>query len=94
MTLTDGEKRGVRPAETKRNAKSLSIAESDVRAASVLHHCAMLADGWASILCVLPPAEGLALATKHEVAARLLIARGHSGLTERLTPALAAMLSD
>lgn len=59
---------------------------------SVLHQSAMLADAWATALTVLGPAAGLALATHHAIAARLIVGGAESA--ERITPALAAMIDE
>jgi thiamine biosynthesis lipoprotein len=58
---------------------------------SVLHDRAMLADAWATALTVLGPDEGFALATERHLAARFLC-RADGGISERITPALQAMI--
>ena len=55
---------------------------------SVLASDCMSADAWATALTVLGPAEGIALAAREGLAARIVTANGH----EILSPALAAML--
>lgn len=60
--------------------------DNDVRSVSVIHESAMLADAWATALTVLGPDEGLRLATKHDIAARIVTTG------ETLTPALRRML--
>lgn len=66
-------------------------SESGVACVSVLHDQAMLADAWCTVLSVLSPDEGLALAEREGLAARLL-ATTKKGLEERLTPAFQALL--
>lgn len=61
-------------------------AITGIRSVSVIHHCAMLADAWATALTVLGPEEGLALATREHLAARIVADR------EIISPALAEML--
>jgi len=61
-------------------------AEGGLRSVSVIHHSAMLADAWATALTVLGPDEGLALASREGLAARLI------GDDERLSPELLRML--
>nr|WP_137786667.1 FAD:protein FMN transferase [Sphingomonas sp. 3P27F8] len=63
---------------------------NDVIAASVVATSATDADAWASALVVLGASAGLALATRHHIAARLVLDDG----AERLSPALHAMLAD
>jgi len=60
---------------------------------SVIAATALQADAWATALTVLGPEQGLDHATRHSVAARILVVReGRS--REILTPALLAMLDD
>lgn len=61
-------------------------AITGIRSVSVIHQCAMLADAWATALTVLGPEEGLALATREHLAARIVADR------EIISPALAEML--
>lgn len=63
-------------------------ATSGIVSASVIAPTAAAADGWATALTVLGE-EGLALAERHGIAARIVGANG-----EVLTPALQAMLED
>ncbi|WP_176590124.1 FAD:protein FMN transferase [Sphingobium sp. EM0848] len=63
----------------------------NVASVTVLHESAMLADAWATAITILGPERGMALATRHGLAA-MLIRRTETGGTEYLTPALAAML--
>jgi thiamine biosynthesis lipoprotein len=51
----------------------------------------MRADAYATALTVMAPDAALAFATAHGLAA-MILARGPSGLEERLSPALSAML--
>ncbi len=60
---------------------------NDMIAASVIARTAAEADGWASALCVLGGAAGLALAERHGIAARLMTRDG-----ELLSAALRAMI--
>ncbi|MEJ7927413.1 FAD:protein FMN transferase [Sphingobium sp. AN641] len=64
---------------------------NDVASVSVLHESAMFADAWATAITVLGPDEGMAVATRHGLAA-ILIRREGSGAREYMTPTLAAML--
>ena len=61
-------------------------AITGVRSVSVTHQTAMLADAWATALTVLGSEEGLALATREHLAARIVADR------EIISPALAEML--
>lgn len=63
----------------------------DVASVTVLHESAMLADAWATAITVLGHERGMALATRHGLAA-CLIRRMEGGGQEYMTPALAAML--
>ena len=62
-----------------------------VAAVTVLHASAMLADAWATAITILGPDRGMTLATRHGLAARLIL-RTDDGAREYMTPALAAML--
>lgn len=62
-----------------------------VASVTVLHESAMLADAWATAITVVGHDRGMALATRHGLAARLVRREGDRGL-EYMTPALAAML--
>lgn len=64
---------------------------NDVASVTVLHDSAMLADAWATAITILGPDRGMALATRHGLAA-CLIRRDGAGGVEYMTPALAAML--
>jgi thiamine biosynthesis lipoprotein len=58
---------------------------------TVLAKDCMSADAWATALTVMAPDAALAFAAEHGLAA-LIVSRGPSGLEERLSPALQAML--
>jgi thiamine biosynthesis lipoprotein len=62
-----------------------------VASATVLHPSCMLADAWATALTVLGPDEGMALAAREGLAARLIV-REHFGYREILSPKLDDML--
>ena len=63
----------------------------DVASVTVLHDSAMMADAWATAITVMGQQRGMALATRHGLAARLVRRDGGRGI-EYMTPALAAML--
>lgn len=58
---------------------------------TVLAKDCMSADAWATALTVMPPDKALAFAAEHGLAV-LIISQGVTGLEERLSPALQAML--
>lgn len=58
---------------------------------TVLAKDCMSADAWATALTVMAPDAALAFASEHDLAA-LIVSRAGSGLEERLSPALQAML--
>lgn len=58
---------------------------------TVLAKDCMSADAWATALTVMGPDAALAFAARHDLAA-LIVSRGATGLEERLSPALQAML--
>ncbi|CAM8643233.1 FAD:protein FMN transferase [Sphingobium cupriresistens] len=62
-----------------------------VASVTVLHDSAMMADAWATAITVMGADRGMALATRHDLAARL-VQRTGDGAQEYMTPALAAML--
>lgn len=62
-----------------------------VASVTVLHEHAMLADAWATTITVMGPAQGMALATRHALPARLVL-RTDDGAQEYMTPALTRML--
>jgi thiamine biosynthesis lipoprotein len=62
---------------------------------TVVHPQCMAADAWSTALTVLGPSEGLAMAERHGLAARL-VARADDGAacTEWISSAMRAMLDD
>ena len=93
---TSGDYRRFREAEGARLSHSMDPAAgapifNDVASVTVLHDNAMWADAWATAITVLGHDAGMALATRHDIAA-CLIRRVEGGGQEYLTPALAAML--
>lgn len=66
--------------------------ENGVVSATILHSSCMMADAWATALTVLGPDEGMALAGREDLAARLIVRDG-SAHRELLSPRLEAMLS-
>lgn len=62
-----------------------------VAGVTVLHDSAMLADAWATAITILGHDQGMALATRHGLAARLIL-RTEDGVREYMTPALVEML--
>ena len=64
---------------------------SGVASVTVLHDSAMMADAWATAITIMGPDAGMKLATRHNLAARLVL-RASQGAQEYMTPALAAML--
>ena len=81
---------GIRLSHSIDPARGVPIA-NDVAAVTVLHESAMLADAWATAITVMGHDRGMALATRHGLAARL-VRRGETRPNEYMTPALAAML--
>ncbi|NML09561.1 FAD:protein FMN transferase [Sphingobium sp. AR-3-1] len=93
---TSGDYRRFRIADGARLSHSIDPATgapiaAGVASVTVLHDSAMLADAWATAITVLGPDKGMALATRHDLAARLVL-RMDDGAQEYMTPALAAML--
>lgn len=93
---TSGDYRRFRVDDDRRLSHSIDPATgmpiaNDVASVSVLHESAMMADAWATAITVLGHEGGMALATRHGIAARL-IRREDDGGQEYMTPALAAML--
>lgn len=93
---TSGDYRRFRIADGARLSHSIDPATgapiaAGVASVTVLHDSAMLADAWATAITVLGPDKGMALATRHDLAARLAL-RMDDGAHEYMTPALAAML--
>ncbi len=58
---------------------------------SVLHQSCMLADAYATALMVMGPNQGMAFATRSNLAARFVATAEHS-YAETLSPAFAEML--
>lgn len=81
---------GARLSHSIDPAAGAPIAEG-VASVTVLHDSAMLADAWATAITVMGPDRGMALATSHNLAARLIL-RTNAGAQEYMTPKLAAML--
>jgi len=84
------EHEGRRYAHTLDPATAAPVTHSTV-SVTVLHPECLRADAYATALTVMPPDAALAFATAHGLAA-LILAQGPTGLEERLSPALAAML--
>ncbi|WP_211109867.1 FAD:protein FMN transferase [Azospirillum oleiclasticum] len=81
---------GVRYAHTLDPRAGRPVANR-LASVTVLHPSCMWADAFATALTVLGPEEGMAFAGDRDLAALFLI-RTETGLEERLTPALMAML--
>ena len=93
---SSGDYRRFREEDGKRLSHSMDPATgapiaNDVASVTVLHDSAMLADAWATAITVLGHERGMALATHHGLAARLIRREG-DGAKEYMTPALAEML--
>ncbi|RJG55635.1 FAD:protein FMN transferase [Sphingobium terrigena] len=71
-------------------ARGTPIA-AGVASVTVLHDSAMQADAWATTITVLGADQGMTLATRHALPARLVLRTG-DGAQEYMTPVLAAML--
>ena len=65
--------------------------DNGVLSVSVIHASAMIADAWATALTVLGLTEGLAVATRENLAVRIVVRDG-DGAIETLSPALIDML--
>ncbi|MGH1560483.1 FAD:protein FMN transferase [Caulobacter segnis] len=81
---------GRRYAHTLDPATGAPSANPTVSVTVLARDC-MSADAWATALTVMPPDAALAFAADHGLAA-LIVSRGASGVEERLSPALQAML--
>jgi thiamine biosynthesis lipoprotein len=81
---------GRRYAHTLDPATGAPVAHATVSVTVLAQDC-MSADAWATALTVMPPDAALAFATAHDLAT-LIVSRSASGLEERLSPALQAML--
>ncbi|MCI4588690.1 FAD:protein FMN transferase [Sphingobium sp. BYY-5] len=93
---TSGDYRRFRVEDGARLSHSIDPATAapireGVASVTVLHDSAMLADAWATAITVMGPDRGMTLATRHNLAARLVL-RTQEGAQEYMTPALAAML--
>lgn len=93
---TSGDYRRFREEDGRRLSHSIDPATGapiaqGVASVTVLHEQAMWADAWATAITVLGETRGMALATRHDIAARLVL-RTQTGAQEYMTPALAAML--
>ena len=93
---TSGDYRRFRMEDGARLSHSIDPAtgapiQVGVASVTVLHDSAMLADAWATAITVMGPGGGMQLATRHGLAARLVL-RTETGAQEYMTPALAAML--
>jgi thiamine biosynthesis lipoprotein len=64
----------------------------DLASVTVLHRSTMWADGFATLLDVLGPTDGLAFATRHDLAARF-VERTPAGFVEHTSPAFAELLA-
>ena len=67
--------------------------DNGVVSASVIHTTTLAADAWATALTVLGAEEGMALATAHGIAGRIVTVRGGRA-SEYHSPALLKMLTD
>ena len=93
---TSGDYRRFRMDDGRRLSHSIDPATgapiaSGVASVTVLHDSAMMADAWATAITIMGPDAGMKLATRHNLAARLVL-RASQGAREYMTPALAAML--
>lgn len=93
---TSGDYRRYRLEDGRRLSHSIDPASgtpvaTGVASVTVLHDSAMHADAWATAITILGPANGMALATRHALPARLVL-RTDTGAQEFMTPKLAAML--
>jgi thiamine biosynthesis lipoprotein len=83
---------GRRYAHTLDPATAAPVAHPTV-SVTVLDASCMRADAYATALTVMTPDAALAFATAHGLAAMILV-QGPTGLEERLSPALSAMLDE
>jgi thiamine biosynthesis lipoprotein len=81
---------GRRYAHTLDPATGAPVTHATVSVTVLARDC-MGADAWATALTVMAPDTALAFAAEHDLAA-LIVSRDASGLQERLSPALRAML--
>lgn len=98
---TSGDYRNFREASGRRYTHTIDPrtgypVEHQLASVSVIHPSAMWADGYATLLGVLGPEQGLAFARRHGLAALFIIRREgadpESGFEERYTDAFAALL--
>ncbi|SEJ32503.1 thiamine biosynthesis lipoprotein [Sphingobium sp. AP50] len=94
---TSGDYRRFRLADESRLSHSIDPATGapiaqGVASVTVLHEQTMMADAWATAITVMGPDKGMKLATRHDLAARLVL-RTSAGAQEYMTPRLAAMLA-
>jgi thiamine biosynthesis lipoprotein len=66
-------------------------SEGPAVGASVVHESCMIADAWATALCVAPPRLATRLAAWHGLAARIIFRSRATGPREWLSPAMRAM---
>jgi thiamine biosynthesis lipoprotein len=66
--------------------------DSGLASVTVFHPICMHADALSTLLTVLGPAEGMAYAERHDLAALFLLREAGGGLAERMSAACAAML--
>jgi len=83
---------GRRYAHTLDPAAAAPVAKPTA-SVTVLDQSCMRADAFATALTVMAPDAALAFATEHELAA-MILTHGPTGLEERLSPALSAMLDE
>lgn len=93
---TSGDYRRFRLRDGERLSHSIDPARqapitNGVASVTVLHDSAMWADAWTTAITVMGPEHGMALATRHGCAARLVL-RADGGAQEYMTPDLAKML--
>jgi thiamine biosynthesis lipoprotein len=67
--------------------------EGCVAGATVIHESCMIADAWATALCVAPPSLGMRLAEWYGLAARIVFRNSSAEIHEWLTPAMRTMAS-
>jgi len=95
---TSGDYRNFREAQGRRYSHTIDPrtgypVDHGLASVTVVHPAAMWADGYATLLNVLGPEEGLAFARRHGLAA-LLVVRREDGFEERYTESFGALLVD
>ncbi|MEQ8861360.1 MAG: FAD:protein FMN transferase [Pseudomonadales bacterium] len=95
---TSGDYRNFREADGRRFSHTIDPrtgypVQHALASVSVVHESAMWADGYATLLNVLGPEQGLAFAREHDLAA-LFVIRRDSGFEERYTQPFEALLLD